>query len=375
MTEVMSTAHLLAAPFTSGSSLLWYSTRATGIVSLVLLTGTVMLGVIGTARAASVRWPRLVTAGLHKNLALTSVALVVVHVLTTVLHPYTAISLVAAFVPFSSPYRPLWLSLGAVAFDLLLAVIITSLLRDRLKHRSWHLVHLLVYVSWPVALWHGLGTGTDTRLAWVLGINVACVAAVGWAVWWRLSLTDHALTRAAGLLTLAFLPLLTLVFVLFGPLQPGWARRAGTPVALLGSQSQAGSGSTRTAGSGQSGQSGQASRLVNAPFRGHLSVASPGPNQRTITITGRTVATPAENFVIILRGAPSGGGVSLSGGTVRLGQQGTASGYSGPVVQLAGKELVAAVSGQSGRRQAQFTLTISGSVVTGTVSLVAANGE
>ncbi len=363
----MTTAHLLAVPFTSGSSLLWYSTRATGIISLVLLTGTVMLGIVGTARAASVRWPRLVTAGLHKNLALTSIALVGVHVLTTVLDPYAAISLVAAFVPFSSPYRPTWLSLGAVAFDLLLAVIVTSLLRDRLKHRSWQLVHLLVYVSWPVALWHGLGTGTDTRLAWVLGINVVCVAAVGWAVWWRLSLTDHALTRAAGLLTLVFLPLLTLVFVLFGPLQPGWSRRAGTPVALLGSQSQTG-----TSGGGQSGQSG---RLVNTPFRGHLSVATPAPNRRTITITGHTTATPAESFVIILRGAPAGGGVSLSGGTVRLGPQGTASGYSGPVVQLAGKDLVAAVSGQSGQRQAQFTLTISGSVVTGTVTLVTANGE
>ena len=372
----MTTAHLLAAPFTSGSSLLWYSTRATGIVSLVLLTGTVMLGVTGTARAASVRWPRLITAGLHKNLALTSIALVAVHVLTTVLDPYAAISLAAVFVPFSSPYRPLWLSLGAVAFDLLLAVIVTSLLRDRLKHRSWQLVHLLVYVSWPIALWHGLGTGTDARLAWVLGINVACVAAVGWAVWWRLSLTDHALTRAAGLLTLAFLPLLTLVFVLFGPLQPGWARRAGTPVALLGSQRPAGSGSTGAAsGQSGSGQSGQAGRLVNTPFRGHLAIASPGPNLRTITITGRTTAAPAENFVIILRGAPSGGGVSLSGGTVRLGQQGTASGYSGPVVQLAGKNLVAAVSGQSGQRQAQFTLTISGSVVTGTVSLLVASGE
>jgi sulfoxide reductase heme-binding subunit YedZ len=367
---VTSTGHLLAAPFTSGSSLLWYSTRATGIVALVLLTGTVMLGVIGTARAASERWPRLVTAALHKNLALTSIALVGVHVLTTVLDPYAAISLVAAFVPFSSPYRPLWLSLGAVAFDLLLAVIVTSLLRDRLKHRSWQLVHLLVYASWPVALWHGLGTGTDTKLVWVLGINVACVAAVGWAVWWRLSLTDHPLTRAAGLLTLALLPLLTLVFVLFGPLQPGWARRAGTPVALLGSQSQTGATGTPTGG----GQSGQAGRLVNTPFRGQLSVASPGPDQRTITITGHTTAAPAESFVIILRGAPSGGGVSLSGGTVRLGQQGTASGYSGPVVQLAGRDLTAAVSGPSGQRQAQFTLTISGSVVTGTVSLITASG-
>jgi sulfoxide reductase heme-binding subunit YedZ len=364
----MSAGHLLSAPFTSGSTLLWYSTRATGIVALVLLTGTVMLGIVGTARAASARWPRIVTSGLHRNLALTSMALVGVHVITTVLDPFAAISLAAAFIPFSSPYRPLWLSLGAVALDLLLAVLVTSLLRDRLNHGVWRAVHLLVYVSWPIALWHGLGTGTDTKLVWVLAINVACVAAVGWAIWWRLSLTRSPAIRAAGVLSLALLPLLTLVFVLFGPLQPGWARRAGTPVKLLGSQGQA---QPSADGNGAAGTPGA---LVDAAFRGHLTVRS-GANERTITITGRTVAVPRESFVIVLHGTPSGGGVSLTGGTVRIGPQGTASGYAGPVVRLAGKELVAAVSGQAGQRTAQFTMTINGSVVTGTVSLRTATGE
>jgi len=363
----MITEHTLSAPLTSGSALLWYATRATGIVSMVLLTGTVMLGVLGTARAASERWPRIVTASLHRNLALTSVALVFVHVITTVLDPFASIGLIAAFIPGSSGYRPLWLSLGAVSFDLLLAVIITSLLRDRLSHRAWQAVHLLVYASWPIALWHGLGTGTDTRLAWVLAINVGCVAAVGWAVWWRLSLTGSPLTRAAGLATLGLAPVLTAVFVLAGPLQHGWARRAGTPTTLLGSKSHA--AASRSA-------DGQARGLVNAPFRGRVSVASgPAANQRTVTIAGRISATPVQRFVVVLHGTPSGGGVALSSGTVRIGRAGTASGLSGPVVQLAGQELIADVSGPSGRRQAQFKLTINGSAVTGTVSLLATSGE
>lgn len=213
---------------------LWYVTRATGIVALVLLTGTVVLGVIGTARVASKRWPRIVTAGLHKNLALTATALVAMHVVTTILDPFVSIGLVAAFVPFTSSYRPFWLSLGAVAFDLLLAVLITSLLRDRLSHRAWQIVHLLVYACWPVALWHGLGTGTDTRLHWVLAVDIACVLAIALAVWWRLSLTSSQAIRRFGFLTLAGLALLTAIFVLVGPLQPGWPARAGTPPALLG---------------------------------------------------------------------------------------------------------------------------------------------
>jgi methionine sulfoxide reductase heme-binding subunit len=364
-TASMTASHLFGAPLLSGSRLLWYTTRATGIVALLLLTGTVILGVVGTARAASARWPRLVTAGLHRNLALISIALVGVHVLTTVLDPFASIGLAAAFIPFDSAYRPLWLSLGTVAFDLLLAVLITSLLRDRLSSSVWRAVHLLVYLSWPIALWHGLGTGTDTRLPWILGIDVVCVAAVGWAIWWRLSLTTSPTIRTAGLLTLTAAPLLTLVFVLWGPLQPGWARRAGTPVKLLGS---AGRAVARHVGGGQRGA------LVNARFRGHLSVTG-GPSQRTITITGRTLTEPAQAFVIVLRGTPSGSGVNLTGGTVRIGRPGTAAAYSGPVVRLAGQELVAAVSGEAGQRQAQFTMTIKGAAVTGTVSLRTATGE
>jgi sulfoxide reductase heme-binding subunit YedZ len=355
----------LSAPITSGSTLLWYATRATGIVSLVLLTGTVMLGITGPVRAASARWPRLVTAGLHRNVALTALALVVVHVVTTVLDPFVSISLAAAFIPDTSAYRPLWLSLGAVAFDLMLAVIVTSLLRDRLSHRAWRAVHLLVYACWPIALWHGLGTGTDTRLTWVLGINIACVAAVGWAIWWRLSLSASQLTRAIGIGALALVPVLTAVFAMTGPLQSGWARRAGTPVKLLGNQKQASSASSRNA----------PLHLSDTPFSGRLSVASgPGSGRRTISITGRTSAAPHVSFVIVLHGTPSGSGVSLTSGTVRIGRARTASDYSGSVVELAGHTLVADVAGRAGRQRAQFTLTINGASVTGTVTLQAAAG-
>lgn len=355
----------LAAPRTTGSSMLWYLTRATGVVSLVLLTATVVLGVVGTARAASQRWPRLVTAGLHRNLALASAAFVIIHILTTVLDPYAAISPIASVIPFSSAYRPLWLSLGTFSFDLLLAILITSLLRDRLGRRLWQGVHLLVYLSWPAALWHGLGTGTDTKLFFLLAIDVACVAAVVGAVAWRLLITPSVRTRAAGLLAAAVVPLLTLGFVVLGPLQPGWARRAGTPASLLGKQS--GGSSSGTPASGQ---------LYNTPFTAQLAVsANPAGDQRTITITGHTTAAPKEPLLIVLRGTPAGAGVALSGGQVQIGQPGSATGYSGPVTMLNGAELVASVSGQAGQRRAQFVMTINGSSVTGTVSLLAASGE
>jgi sulfoxide reductase heme-binding subunit YedZ len=212
---------------------LWYATRGTGVVALLLLTATVVLGIAATARFATPRWPRLMTAGLHRHLSLLVLAFVAVHVATAVLDPFAPIGWAAAVVPFGATYRPLWLGLGAVAFDLLIAVVVTSLLRARLGYRTWRAVHWLAYASWPVALWHGLGTGTDSRLTPMIGLDAACAAAVACAAAWRISLLPSVRRRLAASSACLAIALATVTFMAAGPLQPGWARRAGTPVRLL----------------------------------------------------------------------------------------------------------------------------------------------
>jgi methionine sulfoxide reductase heme-binding subunit len=217
----------------TGASALWYATRAFGVVALILLTGTVILGIAGSARFTMPGLPRVVTAGLHRNLSLLVLALVALHVLTTVADGYAPIGLASAVVPFDSAYRGLWLGLGTVAFDMLLAVALTSLLRDRLSYRAWRRVHWLAYGCWPVALWHSLGTGTDSKLPWLLAVEALCVASVVGAVWWRLSLAAPGPARAAAIAGSVLVPLATGIFVYVGPLQPHWAERAGTPATLL----------------------------------------------------------------------------------------------------------------------------------------------
>ena len=222
-------SHLIAGG-QGGPSPLWFATRATGVVALVLLTVTVMLGIAGATRLSSPRWPRVITAGLHKNISLLVVAFVVVHVLTTVLDSFVSISLVSAIIPFTSSYRTFWLSLGAIAFDMILAVIVTSLLRTRISFNAWRAVHWLAYASWPIALWHGLGTGTDSRLPWLLALDAGCVLLVAATLLWRLQQLAPGLGRAAAMTGTVLVPAATIVFVLVGPLHPHWAKRAGTPV-------------------------------------------------------------------------------------------------------------------------------------------------
>ncbi|HYK29859.1 MAG TPA: ferric reductase-like transmembrane domain-containing protein [Streptosporangiaceae bacterium] len=220
--------HLMASG--GGPSPLWYTTRATGVVALILLTLTVAFGVAGTARYSSEPLPRMVSAGLHRNLSLLTVAFVATHIATTLADPFVNIGIVSAFVPFTSSYRPFWLSLGTIAFDLLLALVITSLLRTRLSYRAWRAIHWLAYASWPIALWHGLGTGTDTKLPWMLALDAACIVVVAGAVWWRLTLVDPP-GRTIGTAITAAVVIATVAFVAIGPLQHGWARKAGTPQA------------------------------------------------------------------------------------------------------------------------------------------------
>lgn len=222
-----------AAIIVTSSTPLWYATRATGLVALVLLTASMAFGLLSSVRFQRPEWPRLVTLGLHRNVSLLALGFTVAHVLTTVLDSFVSIPLQDAFVPFISSYRPLWLGLGAISFDLMLALIITSLLRSRMSLRSWRLVHWGSYLCWPVAVLHGLGTGTDTPVRWVLVLTACCVLIVAGLTLWRLAISwsGRPVASAAG----AALIVLTLIiggaWLRAGPLSPNWSARSGTPPA------------------------------------------------------------------------------------------------------------------------------------------------
>lgn len=166
---------------------LWYLARGTGVVSLVMLTVVVVLGIGGRSGRPVFGLPRFAVVAVHRNAALLAVSLLAVHVLTLFFDPYAQLKLVDLVVPFVGAYRPAWLGLGTLALDLMLALVATSLLRHRLGLRTWRAVHWLAYLTWPMALLHGLGTGTDAGETWLRAVAATCVAAVLAAVGWRLS--------------------------------------------------------------------------------------------------------------------------------------------------------------------------------------------
>jgi methionine sulfoxide reductase heme-binding subunit len=162
---------------------LWYVDRGSGLAALLLLTTSVVLGVVSVARVHSTRWPRFAIAQLHRNISLLALVFGCLHVVTSVVDSFVPISVADTFIPFAGAYKPFWLGLGTIAADLMLAVLITTALRRRLGFRAWRSIHLLSYACWATSVVHSVAIGSDARSAvWAVIAVAACIGAVGGAL-------------------------------------------------------------------------------------------------------------------------------------------------------------------------------------------------
>jgi sulfoxide reductase heme-binding subunit YedZ len=177
---------------------LWYFARGSGVVALVLLTIVVALGIAARSGRTAFGLPRFAVNLLHRNAALLAVVLLAGHVVALYFDPYAHLRLFDLVLPFAGSYRPVWQGLGTLGLDLMAAIVVTSLLRQRIGARAWRVVHWLAYLCWPVALLHGLGTGSDRGTWWLWAISMTCAAVVLAAVAWRLTPSFHRFPQRAG---------------------------------------------------------------------------------------------------------------------------------------------------------------------------------
>ena len=383
---------VLLATVGHGTTALWYLTRSTGLVAFILLSATLVLGLVSAVGWTTERWPRFLSQSLHRNLSLFCLAVVAVHVVSTIGDGFVPIHLADVVIPFREPYRPLWVGLGALAFDLMLAVLITSGLRHRIGFARWRAVHWLAYLSWPLAAFHELGSGTDVHLPVPLVVNLVCLGAVlGTAVWrlagaprleagWRAAAVGAAVLVVVGLVS----------FALAGPLQPGWSRRAGTSLALLRqlSPGSPAAASTPAAASAGGTSTSHSTSPATSPAAGATPTTSPASGQLPVlpfsaAVTGsyqtsapnradqvavvlsmQVEGSPPAPLTVRLIGTPVEGGVSMTSSQVTFGPE------SGVVTSLAGASLTATVRGSAGTMYLtlQLSLDQASQTITGTAS-------
>ncbi len=360
----------MSLPLASGPSAYWYTTRGAGAVALLLLTASLVMGIVDFSRWQSERWPRFMIDGIHRSLSLFAVVVVAIHVLTTVLDGFTQIGFRDAIVPFASSYRPIWVGAGALALDLLLALIVTSLLRRRVGYRAWRAVHWASYACWPLALVHGLGSGTDASLVWMLAISAACLAVVVVAVGWRIATAwpSGDGRRALGMSAIATTLVAMVIWLVSGPLGSNWAARAGTPAALL---------TASTSGSTTGGKSNQVvASTLPFPFSSGLTGVIrqhelSGAGLVVIDIRAVLHGSLPGTLEIQVQGQPLvGGGVSMTNSEVSIGPPGQPLLYQGRLRSLQGTRLLASVSNGNKSASLDVRLSIDQTThrLTGTVS-------
>ncbi len=335
----------------------WDTARAGGLISYLLLTASVSLGLILRNRWQSSRWPRLVTNELHGYVSLLALVFIVVHVLAVTVDPFTHFGLAAVLVPFASHYRPIWMGLGIVALYLLLAVWVSTRMRHRIGHRLWRQIHVLAFAVYGAATLHGLGTGSDTRTTWAVALYATSVGLVGTLLAIRLLAPAGRGVRsrplaafAAGVAVLA-----AAAWSLNGPLAPGWSVRAGgttARAAIAHPSSRPARGSLAS----------RPPAVVQVPFTaryaGRLTVDPMNEQGRiTVRIDGALSGPTKDHLEILIHGiALEDGGVAMEQSLVRMGR--TTPLYRGEITSLRGTRLVAALRSTHQRLRVDVTLRI-----------------
>ena len=366
---------LMSVAAVRGPTAYWYLARGTGVVSLLLLTASVVIGILNSERYAAPRWPRFAVDRIHRDVSLLVLAVLVVHIVTSVLDSFAPITLLDGVVPFLSAYRPVWLGLGALAFDVLLAVAITSVLRRRIGFRAWRVVHWAAYASWPVAVVHGLGTGTDAVSSWSLAVTVLCTAATLGAIVVRVlrAATEPGSGRGLWLAMVAATPLALAVFTIIGPLAPHWARRAGTPVSVLHKAHPAVTVAVAPVSSAPAGTAAKDS--IPTSFHAQLSgtvAQTQQPGGALVDLILQARGPIHGEMRVRMAGAPlASGGLSMTGSQVQLTAVGLHSVLVGQISSLQGTQFAARVRNSTGTSltlHASLNIDNSNNTVTGTLN-------
>ena len=202
----------------------WYAARAAGVVAYVLLTGVVLVGLTLSGRVQLKSWPKFAVTDLHRFGGILVGIFLGIHVLTIGLDTYTPFSITQLLLPFTSTYRPVWVALGIVSAELLVAIAVTNALRTRIPYRAWRRVHYLTFLVWAGSAVHGIGVGTDSHAAWLAAIYVVSIASVLGALAWRILRNRVGPVAVGGAVTLAALAGVVLV-VAVGSLPHGSAAK------------------------------------------------------------------------------------------------------------------------------------------------------
>jgi DMSO/TMAO reductase YedYZ heme-binding membrane subunit len=176
--------------------LAWYLARASGVTASVLITLTVVWGLLFTSKVLAGRPRPAWLLDLHRFLGAAAMAFTALHIGSLVADTYVHFGAADILVPFATDWHPAAVALGIVALYLLLVIEVTSLFMRRLPRRVWHAIHLTSYLLFWLVAAHGATAGTDAGNRAYTGGSIVAIALVLFLTVYRV-VVDRRAPRAA----------------------------------------------------------------------------------------------------------------------------------------------------------------------------------
>jgi hypothetical protein len=330
------------------ASLDWTLARAGGVVAYLLLSASVVLGLVLSGGWRTPEWPRFIAKGVHEHLTLAALVFTIIHGLAVWLDPFLHVGLTDVLVPLAIAYRPVWVALGIVAGYLMLALWLSERIRPWIGYRAWRALHFASFAAYVLATGHGLASGTDTTTWWAFAMYALSVSGVLVLLLGRLAVSPGGMRAKAGFGAAAgALVVVGGAWALQGPLQPNWGPSAGSRASLTSATNAA--AATPAAGT----------LSFDAQFTGSEQLTG-----RTLVISGGLRGRTGSRLEIDLQGQSNGSTFSVSSGRMTY-TEGVAS-YGGVIDTIDDGRLAGTLTDAGGSRlNLVFTL---GNAAGGSVS-------
>jgi predicted ferric reductase len=182
----------------SSTQTMWYVTRAAGIISYLLVWLSTVWGLAVSNKILDPVLHRMFTYDFHQFLSLLAIGFIFLHVGVLLADKYLPFSVAQLVVPFTAPYRPVWVGIGQIGLYLTLLVSITFYIRKWIGQKTFRMIHLLSYLAFLGAALHGLFSGTDSPLPTVQAMYLVTTLSVVFLTAYRIIMSAQAKRQRAA---------------------------------------------------------------------------------------------------------------------------------------------------------------------------------
>jgi predicted ferric reductase len=179
----------LGAPPAADAQVYWHMARSAGVTAYLLLWASTAWGLMVTNKVLDGAVRPLITFELHQFLSILALAFSGFHAFILLGDRYIDFSAADLLIPFKSPYEPAWVGLGILSFYLTGMLVVSFYLKKRIGHRVWRRLHYASFLSWVMATFHGLMSGSDSGTWLMLAVYVVTTLSVAFLTMYRILTT------------------------------------------------------------------------------------------------------------------------------------------------------------------------------------------